>query len=48
MDHIIGDKLDVSSVQQQLIPEQVVKLQHAAAQLHIDEQIVQYTVRIIA
>lgn len=42
----IGDKLDVSSVQQQLTPEQVVNLQHTAAQLHIDEQIIQYTVRI--
>ena len=44
----IGDKLDVSRVSQQLTPEQVIKLQHTAAQLHIDEQIIQYTVRIIA
>ncbi len=42
----IGDKLDVSSVSQVLTPEQVIKLQHTAAQLHIDEQIIQYTVRI--
>ncbi len=44
----IGDKLDVSAVQQQLTPEQVVVLQNAAAKLHIDEQIIQYTVRIAA
>ena len=44
--HSIGDKLDVSAVQQQLTPEQVVELQQAAAKLHIDEQIIQYTVRI--
>ena len=44
----IGDKLDVSAVTQQLSPEQVVKLQHTAAQLHIDEQIVQYSVRIVS
>lgn len=44
--HSIGDKLDVSAVQQQLTPEQVVELQKAAAKLHIDEQIIQYTVRI--
>ncbi len=44
----IGDKLDVSSVSQQLTPEQIVKLQHTAAQLYIDEQIIQYTVNIIA
>ena len=43
----IGDKLDVSAVQQQLTPEEVVKLQHTAAQLHIDEQIIQYAVRIV-
>lgn len=42
----IGDKLDVSAVKQQLTPEQVVALQQAAAQLHIDAQIIQYTVRI--
>ncbi len=42
----IGDKLDVSAVKQQLTPEQVVALQQAAAKLHIDEQIIQYTVRI--
>jgi len=42
----VGDKLDVSAVQQQLTPEQVITLQHAAAKLHIDEQIIQYTVRI--
>ena len=42
----VGDKLDVSAVQQQLTPEQVVALQYAAAKLHIDEQIIQYTVRI--
>ena len=42
----VGDKLDVSAVEQQLTPEQVVALQHAAAKLHIDEQIIQYTVRI--
>ncbi len=44
--HSIGDKLDVSAVKQQMTPEQVVMLQQAAAKLHIDEQIVQYTVRI--
>lgn len=43
----IGDKLDVSAVQQQLTPEEVVQLQHTAAQLHIDEQIIQYAVRIV-
>ena len=43
----IGDKLDVSAVQQQLIPEEVVNLQRAAAKLHIDEQITQYSVRIV-
>ena len=42
----IGDKLDVSAIQQQITPEQVVTLQQAAAKLHIDEQITQYTVRI--
>ncbi len=42
----IGDKLDVSAIQQQMTPEQVVALQNAAAKLHIDEQITQYTVRI--
>ena len=42
----VGDKLDISAVKQQLTPEQVVALQQAAAQLHIDEQIIQYTVRI--
>lgn len=42
----VGDKLDVSAVKQQLTPEQVVALQRAAARLHIDEQIIQYTVRI--
>ncbi len=42
----VGDKLDVSAVTQQLTPEQVVDLQQIAAKLHIDEQIVQYTVRI--
>ncbi len=44
--HSIGDKLDVSAVKQQMTPEQVVMLQQAAAKLHIDEQIIQYTVRI--
>jgi MoxR-like ATPase len=44
--HSIGDKLDVSAVRQQLTPEQVVELQQAAAKLQIDEQIIQYTVRI--
>lgn len=42
----VGDKLDVSAVKQQLTPEQVVALQRAAARLHIDEQIIQYTVHI--
>lgn len=42
----VGDKLDVSAVQQQLTPAEVVELQHTAANLHIDEQIIQYTVRI--
>jgi len=42
----VGDKLDVSAIEQQLTPEHVVALQHAAAKLHIDEQITQYTVRI--
>jgi MoxR-like ATPase len=44
--HCIGDKLDVSAVHQQLTPEQVVELQQAAAKINIDEQIIQYTVRI--
>jgi len=42
----VGDKLDLSAVTQQLTPEQVVALQQSAAKLHIDEQIIQYTVRI--
>ncbi len=42
----VGDKLDVSAVTQQLTPEQVAGLQQTAAKLHIDEQIVQYTVHI--
>ncbi len=46
--HSIGDKLDLSSVQQQLSPEEVVKLQHTAAQLHIDDQIIEYAVRIVS
>ncbi len=43
----IGDKLDLSNVTQQLAPEEVVQLQKTAAKLHIDEQIVQYSVRIV-
>ncbi len=43
----VGDKLDVSAVTQQLTPEQVVDLQKTAAKLHIDEQIIQYSVRIV-
>lgn len=44
----VGDKLDVSAVNQQLTPQQVVELQQTAAKLHLDEQIFQYTVRIAA
>ncbi|MFK7815769.1 MAG: AAA family ATPase [Gammaproteobacteria bacterium] len=43
----VGDKLDLSAVTQQLTPEQVVSLQQTAAKLHIDEQIIQYSVRIV-
>lgn len=43
----IGDKLDVSLVEQQLKPEQVVALQQAATNLHIDDQIIEYAVRIV-
>jgi MoxR-like ATPase len=43
----VGDKLDLSAVTQQLTPEQVISLQETAAKLHIDEQIIQYSVRIV-
>ena len=43
----VGDKLDVSRVARVLQPEQVVKLQLATARLKVDEQIVNYAVRIV-
>ena len=43
-----GDKLDVSQIEQQLTPEQVIALQNIAAKLYVDEQIVQYAVNIVA
>ena len=43
-----GDKLDVSAITQQLTLDEVVSLQNLAAKIYIDEQIVQYTVNIVA
>lgn len=43
----VGDKLDVSRVQQVLQPEQVLQLQQAAAGLRMDGQIIEYATRIV-
>jgi len=43
----VGDQLDISAVQTLLKPEHVVQLQNYAAKLEVDEQIINYAVRIV-
>ncbi len=43
----IGDKLDVSPIEAFLTPEEIVQLQQTTAQLTVDEQIINYAVRIV-
>lgn len=43
----IGDQLDISKVQPVLSPQRVVELQQMAANLEMDEQIIDYAVRIV-
>ena len=43
----IGDKLDTSKVEKILSPERIVELQQCAASLEMDEQIIDYAVRIV-
>jgi MoxR-like ATPase len=43
----IGDKLDISKVLKVLTPERVLELQNIATELEMDEQIVEYAVRIV-
>jgi len=43
----VGQKLDVSDVQQVCSPEQVLALQQAAAQVSVDDRITEYAVRIV-
>ncbi|NKB38687.1 MAG: AAA domain-containing protein [Gammaproteobacteria bacterium] len=43
----IGDKLDISQVQKILSPERILELQQIAATLEMDEQIIDYAVRIV-
>ena len=44
----VGDKLDLSSVDEVLSPQDIVDIQQTAASLKMDEQIVDYAVRIVA
>jgi len=44
----VGDKLDLSSVSTVLTPQDIVELQQTAASLKMDDQIVDYAVRIVA
>ena len=44
----VGDKLDLSSVDTVLTPQDIVDLQHTAASLKMDDQIIDYAVRIVA
>ena len=44
----VGDKLDLSAVETVLTPEDIVNLQQTAANLKMDEQIIDYAVRIVA
>jgi len=44
---LVGDKLDVSAVQQVMTPEQAVTLQEAVAGVTVDERNVDYAVRIV-
>lgn len=43
----VGDKLDISQVQQVLQPAQVLQLQQTAASLRMDDQIIDYAARIV-
>ena len=44
----VGDKLDLSSVETVLTPDDIVELQQTAASLQMDDQIIDYAVRIVA
>ena len=46
-DGLVGDKLDVSAVQQVMTPQQAVALQGAVAAVTVDERNVDYAVRIV-
>ncbi|MCP3662220.1 MAG: MoxR family ATPase [Gammaproteobacteria bacterium] len=43
----VGDQLDVTAVNEMLKPEEIIQLQHAVAQLEVDDQVVAYAVRIV-
>lgn len=43
----VGDRLDISRVSNLLQPERVLKLQQAAAAVHMDDEVMDYIVRIV-